>query len=279
MQISSTFGTLSAGDAGASAGARPTWPVGALGALTALSLAALLIALAAAGLDARTLYGESVWAKPARFAASFALFFATLALVAARLSPRAQASRGLRAAVAVLAAAFLYEISYIHVQAARGVSSHFNFATLAAEIHFALMGIGAVALMVYVGAIGVLAGRDSDARLGPGLRRGVRLGFLWSAALTILAGVSIALMGGPLTGAPPPDAAALPLLGWSGAVGDLRPAHFLALHAMQAGPLLGLWADRRGWPVARVRQALLGYAALTLAVYAQALAGYPLLAL
>ena len=68
-------------------------------------------------------------------------------------------------------------------------------------------------------------------------------------------------------------------MGWSAAVVDLRPAHFIALHAMQAIPLLA-------WLVAgtaRARAWIIGgsvaYGALTMALYVQALMGLPLLRL
>jgi hypothetical protein len=85
--------------------------------------------------------------------------------------------------------------------------------------------------------------------------------------------------GGHFVGVPGAGAGTLPVFGWSTAVGDLRPAHFLALHAMQAIPLLGWLADRRGWRTAVVGASALGYGVLTLAVFAQALAGRPLIAL
>ena len=63
--------------------------------------------------------------------------------------------------------------------------------------------------------------------------------------------------------------------------GDLRPAHFASLHAMQALPLLALWLGRgdRSRSVRTVRLAALGYSALTLAIFAQALMGLPLIPL
>lgn len=247
-----------------------------LGALTGLSFVTLLMALAAAGFDDRMLYGTTVWAKPAKFAASFAFFFATLFLVATRLSECVLQSRAIRVTLAVLATAFLYEMGYIALQAARGMSSHFNFTSLASEIAFMLMGVGAVALMICVGVFGWLAARDRDARFAPGLRSGVLYGFIWAAALTILVGGSISLTGDPVIGTPDP-AASIPFFGWSLAAGDQRAAHFLALHAMQVGPLLGLAADRVGWRERRVWQGMLIYAALTLGAWIQALAGYPLI--
>jgi hypothetical protein len=81
-------------------------------------------------------------------------------------------------------------------------------------------------------------------------------------------------------GVPSAGAAEIPLLGWSGQVGDLRPAHFLALHAMQVLPLLGWWLDRRGQPARKTVWTVAAvYAALTLAVFVQALMGLPLVRL
>ena len=73
------------------------------------------------------------------------------------------------------------------------------------------------------------------------------------------------------------DAEGLPFVGWATATGDLRPAHFLSLHAMQVLPLFGLWLDRRGTvhAVRPVRLAAVGYSLLTMAVFAQALLGLP----
>jgi hypothetical protein len=69
--------------------------------------------------------------------------------------------------------------------------------------------------------------------------------------------------------------------GWNRSGGDLRIAHFLGIHAQQAIPLLA--AAVAGWSV-RVRWATLAtgtlaYVAVTLAVFAQAVAGRPLLPL
>ena len=68
-------------------------------------------------------------------------------------------------------------------------------------------------------------------------------------------------------------------MGWSASVGDLRPAHFVSLHAMQALPLLGVWTDRQGKGAGLVKIAAVVYAAITLALFVQALMGSPLIRL
>jgi len=101
-----------------------------------------------------------------------------------------------------------------------------------------------------------------------------------SAVATLITAGYLSSHGSHFVGTPSEAAAAIPLLGWSAEVGDLRPAHFLALHAMQVLPLLGLWLDRRGRTAAAVLPAVaVGYAGLTLAVFVQALMGLPLVRL
>ena len=76
---------------------------------------------------------------------------------------------------------------------------------------------------------------------------------------------------------PAPGAAVVPLMGWSASVGDLRPAHFVSLHAMQVLPVLGWWVDRRTKTVGLVRCAAVIYAAIALALFGQALMGQALM--
>jgi hypothetical protein len=82
-----------------------------------------------------------------------------------------------------------------------------------------------------------------------------------------MAGGTGHLVGEPLTGA------RVPLMGWSGEVGDLRLPHFLATHALHVVPLAGFAGSR-----AVVWAAGAGYGALVLWAFGRALMGLPLLA-
>ena len=72
------------------------------------------------------------------------------------------------------------------------------------------------------------------------------------------------------------EAGHLAVVGWNRTGGDLRVAHFLGTHAEQAVPLVVLAVRLRG----RVRRvapwlAAAAWTALTLAAFAQAVAGHP----
>jgi hypothetical protein len=104
-------------------------------------------------------------------------------------------------------------------------------------------------------------------------------GFTLFALPLLVVAFALGGNGGHHVGVHPAGGATVPLIGWSLVVGDLRPAHFLALHAMQAIPLAGLEADRLGLGRVWVRVAAAVWLVLTLAVWVQALAGLPLIAL
>lgn len=250
--------------------------------LAVVALVFLVLGIAWGGVDARLVDGAPVWMKPLKFALSFAVLFATIAVVEARLSPAVREGRALRVIGWVMAAAFLSEMAYMTYQAALAQPSHFNVATPFNRLMYeGVMAGGAVSLVVCIALIGWIAARDVAADLGPGLREGVTLGFVMTFGMTMITAGWLSVNGGHFVGLHPAGAATLPLFGWSGATGDLRPAHFAALHAMQVLPLLGLWADRRGIPnpVRAVRVAAGLYAALTFGVFVQALMGLPLIAL
>lgn len=232
--------------------------------------------------DTRTIDGVAVWMKPLKFALSFAVLFATIALVEPRLSPTVRDGWPLRIAGWAMSAAFLSEMAYMMYQAGRAEASHFNLSTPFNEFMYTVvMAAGAVALVAATAVIGWIVKRDEHADLSPALREAIWMGFLLTFVLTMIVAGYLSNGTTHFVGLHPEGAPTLPMVGWSGVTGDLRPAHFASLHAMQALPLLVLLMERVGKPVSirGVRLAALGYSGLTLAVFAQALMGLPLVPL
>jgi hypothetical protein len=241
--------------------------------LAAISGAMMVLGLIWAIFEGRSYQDALVWVKPVKFALSLAIYFATLALVAARLSKEGLVLRG---AVWVAAAAFWFEMIYITLQAAQAQGSHYNVGDLFHSILYAIMGVGAISLTLSIAIIGWLALRDDAAKMSADLRFGVGIGFLMAFGLTMVTAATLSSMPGHFVGIPPEGAAVIPFLGWSASVGDLRPSHFLALHAMQVIPLVALWAQGRRSARALIITASVSYGALTMTLYVQALMGLPI---
>ncbi len=232
--------------------------------------------------DARTIDGAAVAMKPLKFALSFVVLFATIALIEPRLSEPVRKGWTLRIVGWVMAAAFLSEMVYMMYQAGRAEASHFNLSTPFNEFMYTVvMAAGAVALVAATGVIGWVVRRDDGANLSAALREAIWLGFLLTFILTMIVAGYMSSGSTRFVGAHPEGAATLPLVGWSGVTGDLRPAHFASLHAMQVLPLLALWLERGGRTISvrPIRVAAAGYAVLTITVFAQALMGLPLIPL
>lgn len=203
-------------------------------ALFGFALLALLVPLALAGaLDERTLRGANVWLKPMKFALSLGLFALTTAWFVGHLLPAARRLRALDWIVWVLIGSASFELAYIALQAGLGQGSHYNVGDPLHGALYGLMGLGATALTATQPALAWLLLRHADPRRAPAYRLAVLIGLV----LTFVLGATV---GGLLSGLQPPETAALPVIGWSLAGGDLRPAHFLGIHAQQALPLVGL---------------------------------------
>jgi hypothetical protein len=252
--------------------------------LTVVSVVLALISMMWGTIDSRMVDGAFVWMKPLKFSLSFAVLFATLAVVEVRMSKALRTGWALKIIGWVMAAAFLSEMAYMIFQGAQAEASHFNMSTPFHDFMYTrVMAIGAVALVVAVAVIGWLVKRDADAKLSPALREAIWVGFLMTFVLTMITAGYLSVVGGHHVGIHPEGAPTLPLVGWSGVTGDLRPAHFFALHAMQALPLMALWLDRRAGgssgAVGTIRLVALGYTGITLGVFAIAIAGLPLVPL
>lgn len=208
-----------------------------LAAFGLVMLLLMLPTLLALGWDDRMLRGVDVWAKPLKFMASVGLFSLTTAWLFGLVAPAARRSGTARLIVATIVVAASLEVGYITLQAALGEASHYNFEDL---LHYGLylsMGAGALALCITQTLLAWLILRHPAPDLAPAWRTAVLIGL----ALTLLLGAGT---GGLLSSLQPPAGSGMPLSGWHGQ-SDLRPAHFLGIHAQQFLPLLGAWVARR----------------------------------
>ena len=255
-----------------------------------LMLPILAAALAGVWLDDTVITGVSAWLKPAKFAASIAVYTLTLAWVFAYL-PAWHRTR--RAVGWVTAAVLVLEIGIIALQAWRGTTSHFNVGTLLDARLFSVMGAAIVAQTVSVVAVAVALWRQpfADRALGWALRLGMALTIVGASTGGLMArpteaqlaearAARLTVAGAHTVGAPD-GGPGLPGTGWSVEHGDLRVPHFVGLHALQALALLALAWPRRWSDAKRTRLTLLAaasYTALFVILLAQALGGEPLIA-
>lgn len=218
--------------------------------------------------DARLLYGVSVWEKPSKFFLSLAIHIATLAWGISLLPAEQQRSRGIRIASVAFVAAAIFELAYMTYQSSRGEASHFNLSTPFHAMMYKLMGLGAVTLTVTTGYLGWRIRRAGNTVM----HFAAGWSFIVSAVTTTAVAGILSSGNGHWIGGDQTDATGLPFFHWSTTGGDLRVAHFAALHIMQAVPLI-TWF----WPGKRIVGASLAAGvAVVIGLSAQALMGVPL---
>ena len=246
-----------------------------LAQLTTLCALLLIVTLIWGQFDQRKLDGVAVWVKPAKFSVSFLIHFATLAIIVDVMSPENKKLRIVAGVGWLLAAVFSAEMTYLFFQAAQAQHSHFNETTSFHSAMYSLMGVGAVVLVALPVVIAWHAKRDIA--FGSATQSGIWWGAIISFVLTVIVGGYLGGNGSHFIGVQSNPELVLPLFGWSSEVGDLRPAHFMSLHALQFFPLIGLWADRTDKGIITLWIAAFIYLTLTVALFIQALFGQPLI--
>lgn len=255
--------------------------------LTAALMGGLTLVFGAAMLlDPRTIDGAPAWLKPAKFAASTAVYSATLAWVLTHLSDWPRLSRRVAMTTAVV---FAIEVALIALQAARGTSSHFNTRTVFDGAIFSTMGvaIGVQTLAAFATAVALWRQRFADRARGYVLRAAMTIAVVGASVGGLMTTPTSAQLAAaretgqmPRAGAhtvgAPDGGPGLPGTGWSRDHGDLRVPHFVGLHALQVLPFVVLVVGRRLSVAARTRLALgtgASYAALCVILFAQAAMG------
>ncbi len=258
---------------------------------------ALMLAVAGASLvgmlvDPRIITGAPAWLKPAKFAASIAIYTLTLAWIFSVIPEWARTRRIVGWTTALV---FVLEVAIIDAQAWRGTTSHFNVSTTVDAVLFGVMG-SAILLQTLVSvavAVALWRQRFTDRPLGWALRFGMTLtiaGALTGPLMTRPTAAQLAdaregermTIAGAHSVGGPDGGPGMPVTGWSREHGDLRVPHFIGLHAIQALALVAVGLRRWRRPEAvRVRALLAAaasYASLFLLLLWQALQGQSLAA-
>ena len=205
--------------------------------------------------DHRVITGAPAWLKPFKFALStmIAAWSFAVCIAAVRRWPRT-----VRALDWLLAAALGIEILLIDLQAARGTTSHFNFATAFDAWVFAVMGvsIAVVWLSMLLLTIALFLQPFAGSAWGWSLRLGMMLALIGTGSgflMTVPTPQQLAAaresgrlpIGGAHTVGAPDGGRGLPVTNWSADHGDLRIAHFVGMHGLQLLPFLAWWSGRR----------------------------------
>ena len=273
---------------------RRAWNIDKPLTLVGLAMVAVLVA-AAVGLvvDPHVITGAPAWMKPAKFAISVAIYSFTFLWLLTFISGHRFL---VRATALVTAVAFAIEMVIIVGAAATDTTSHFNVSTPTHAALWSTMAFAIVCIWVANLVVGValLRQRLADGVLAWSLRFGVLVSAVGMGVAFFMTSptaeqISAAHVSGQLDTAGahsvgvPDGGPGLPFVGWSTVGGDLRVAHFIGLHALQALPLIGILLARFGpaWlrQVDRVRLVItvgLSYLAIVALTTWQALRGQPL---
>jgi hypothetical protein len=213
--------------------------------------ASLPVLLAFWMLDPRILdNGDSVWLKPMRFSLAFAIHLLTLAWLSHLLYGKARLPhRSFALGLGLQVIAAVIEWACIVIQSARGVHSHFNYATFFDHAIFTVMGLGTAVLLAGIVLNGwAIARSDIETFAKRLLLLGIVLAIFGGLIGVLMVmptpdqrqllnqGLRLVWLGGTTVGLPSGDS--LPFFGWDLLTGDWRSVHFVGLHALQALPLL-----------------------------------------
>ena len=210
---------------------------------TLLAIGLIILALVPAGalwavLDARRVGRERPAIKPTKFALSIAVYLLSASWMLGYARPERMSSVLVQMSTWGLLVGATVELVCITVQAARGRRSHFNTAT---RIDTAIAGTMAVLAVLFIGMLLPLAWEIGQ-RARPGAPATMIAGIVYGLVLTFI-------LGG-LTGS---DMSRVAMRASASGTQPLSPpsqrrshrqtqlAHFLAIHAMQALPIMA-WA-------------------------------------
>ncbi|WP_350286619.1 hypothetical protein [uncultured Croceitalea sp.] len=251
---------------------------------TILYWTALFILLIGAGcmigllVDDRMLMGVNVWIKPLKFSISIAIYLFTTGYL---ITKYPYSNRKKNIINHLTAWSLLFEFGIIVYQASRGVRSHYNGDSAFDALLFLLMGVF-VGVNVLLMVVFIFDTIRLKLNTGKAMQWSILLG--WTIVLfgSWVGGQMIAQVAHNVGVAD--GGTGLPLVNWSTKGGDLRIAHFFALHGIQIMPLFALWISKK-WQLSNRNQIIavtifaLMFASWIGYIFYQAKQGIPMIAL
>ncbi len=197
-----------------------------------MMLAALCVTYLASLNDPHTLRGVGIWAKPMKFMAATALFALTTVWMVRLVGQGIDQRLSFQWIACLMVATSLFEVAYITYQATQGEASHYNTTDQFRALLFVVMALAAVVLTASQAWLAwVIWQSRSNAPMTV-----ATLSVMIALVLTF----GLSTCSGFLLGAnQPPPGPGMVLTGWHWHQ-DIRPSHFLAVHAQQFIPVLGL---------------------------------------
>jgi len=223
--------------------------------------------------DTRTVLGINTWIKPMKFALSIWIYLWTIGWYLHYLRDNKRSVRFISWSIAI---SMMVEMVCISSQAARGVHSHFNTTTAYDGMIFSMMGnfiaINTL-LLIFATILFFVKKPDLPAAYLWGIRIGLLLLLFSSAIGGMMIGNNAHSIGVADGGA------GLPFVNWSREGGDLRIAHFIGIHGLQAIPLFAFLLEKYEIHRQTIWTALFAllYAGITGFLFWQAIDGRPLM--
>ena len=186
--------------------------------------------------DDRSIREVGVWVKPMKFMAATALFALTTVWLIKIANSNVAQLDVFNKITALLMLTSFFEVAYISYQAYKGEPSHYNNSDTFHAIMFMLMGLAAVGLVASQAWLAWEIWKEQSPNGLSCLSLSVVIGLTLTFVLSVFSGF---LLGGNQ----PPAGQGLPWVGWH-LYKDIRPAHFLGVHAQQLIPLFGIAATK-----------------------------------
>jgi hypothetical protein len=220
-----------------------------------------------------TITGVNGWIKPMKFSLTIATYSWTFGWLLHYLTDL----RKIKIISGGLVICMIVENVLIIFQAARGVPSHYNVQSAFDGILFSIMGIFiGLNSMINLYTLILFFTKSVNSR-------GAQL-IAWRGGLLLffLGGISGGLMVAHLghTFGAPDGGPGLPFVNWSTIAGDMRAAHFLALHGLQIIPLFSWYIAQKTKSPERVTIAFFAFYSLaTVMLHVMVLNEMPMLSI